>query len=966
MRRTVRRIASLSGNGILGIRREDKNVWERRTPLTPAHVKKMLEKQHVKEVVVQPSTIRCYSDEEYAEVGATINEDLSKCGTIVAVKEVPAQKLLPDRTYMFFSHTIKAQSYNMPLLDTIVNKNIRLLDYERILGPDGRIVKFGPYAGFAGMVDTLHALGQALLLKGFATPFLHLSLSKEYRSLESARTDLDIMGALIRKRGLPKAMSPLVFAVTGAGAVSLAAQQMLHYLPCKYVDVDELPKLYKRTNIDNHSVYVCVVRAKDMVEPVSAGKSFSSEDYYKHPENYRPVFHERVAPYIHVLVTGHYWEPRFPRLLSLDQARDLHHKGRLPLIALGDITCDIGGSIEFFEKATTIQNPFYAYDIPKRKIIDIQDYTGDGVVILGVDHLPAEFPCESSTDFGDGLWPLLKKVSSSPDTESLDEQKKSLGDEVYKSMVTCRGKITPNFEYIMEMRKAREESKARDQKKRVVVFGAGMTAGPAVEYLLANKNNSVTVVDANAAQVNALIRKFGHHKFEDLSGEDTNTARPAVANAGVVDDYLMNIIKRSDIIVSMLPAPMHANIAKAAIATQTPMLTASYINPNMEELRSAAEAAGVPIVNEMGLDPGIDIMTSAKMIARIRAEGGKITKYVSLCGALPQPENSDGPMGYKFSWSPRGVLTAASRPTRFRVAGKWFDVPGKYLYHLTQGITMFRGLDLFWVPNGFADKYAKIYGLRDDEADTVVRGTLRYAHFAPTVRAFQELDLLNETESVPELEASSTTVVTWANFLRARVGCQPGAPLQAALAEVLGKKISKTRSELQSLEAYKALNARSLIGGTPASPLPLDEEVSQILVSMEAIGLLSEDVIVPKTESGTVLDSLCSQMLKRMSYNAFERDFVLMLHRICATFPDGTKKTYVATLAKRGLSDDVTATALTVGLPVGATAQLMLDGGLKNHKGLVIPTDPAVYEPVLAALAKQDIEMRETVEVHTE
>jgi len=338
----------------------------------------------------------------------------------------------------------------------MLEKKIRMIDYERICGPHGRLVKFGPYAGYAGMIDTLHGLGKALLMKGFATPFLTLSLSKEYRSLETARDDLLILGNQIRKFGYPREIGPLTVAVTGSGAVSWAAQEMLHHLPCKYVLPEDLPKLWKRKDFDNKHIYVVVVTARDMVTPKEAGKAFNKQEYYQQPELYRPVFHTDIAPYCHVLVNGIYWEEKYPRMLTNEQARSLKAEGRLPLLVLGDITCDIGGSVEMFVKATTIQNPFYVYRVDRNDTLPEQEYTGDGVLIMGVDHLPAEFPREASTDFGDGLIPLVEHVVQSDGLAPLSEQEKQLTGPVFAGQVTNQGKLTPHFEYIAQLRAENE------------------------------------------------------------------------------------------------------------------------------------------------------------------------------------------------------------------------------------------------------------------------------------------------------------------------------------------------------------------------------------------------------------------------------------------------------------------------------------------------------------------------------
>lgn len=956
-RRSIIR-AGLVGNGIIGIRREDKNVWERRVPLTPKHVENLLHRGVVKKVIVQPSSIRCFDDRAYVEAGAEVNEDLSEASTICAVKEVPGQLLIPERTYMFFSHTIKAQAYNMPLLDTILEKRVRLIDYERIVNSDGRMVKFGPYAGFAGMIDTLHALGLAFLTRGFATPFLHLSMSKEYSSLDVARSDLREVGEQIRRRGLPKECCPLTIAITGAGSVSNAAQQVLHLLPCKYVEVDDLPRIWNQRTKDQHHIYVVVVRSKDMVVPKDPSKRFSTRDYYKQPDDFVPVFHETIAPYVRVLINGMYWEPRFPRLLTTEQARKLDDDGRFPLLCLGDITCDVGGSVEFFVKATTIQNPFYVYDIKTDAVQEMHQFNGNGVIILGVDHIPAEFPKEASSDFGDGLSPLIEKVSVSNGLTPLESQSKELGPELFNAVITNQGELTPNFKYIAEMRRLKETGS--DSKRKVLVFGGGMTSGPCVRHLIQDPKNVVTLVDNNQANLSAVMSSFGKVLgLEDGSGG----VRTVVANAANVDAYVSSLIKASDVVVSMLPAHMHAKIAECAIANSVPVVTASYISPAMEALRPAAEASNTVVVNEMGLDPGIDIMTSAKLLKKIRQEGGIVTKYISLCGALPQPENSDGPMGYKFSWSPRGVLTAATRPARFFAGKQWHEIPGDLLYHFVQPLPGFKGLDLKWVPNGDSERYIKSYSLDNSEVDTVIRGTLRYEAFAPVVCALRPLGLLDSTTPIEELTLASKNFISWPNLLKKCMGSPKESPLINDLASFLTQRISQDRRRAHESETWKALSKVVMSSDvSSAVPMALDHEVTLIIANLGRLGLLNDAHVVPKTAEGLAVDSLCATLLPQMSYRSHERDFIMMIHRINAFFPKtGERKSYKATLSLRGTDLVNTATAITVGVPVGATAQLVLNGGLRGKRGLVIPTDEAVYNPILAELERQGIHMHEEV-----
>eukprot|EP00759_Apiculatamorpha_spiralis_P003632 PhF_6_TR11701/c0_g1_i1/m.19021/K14157/AASS; alpha-aminoadipic semialdehyde synthase len=900
---------SLSGNNVIAIRREDKNEWERRAPLSPTQVGKLVSKGI--QVIVQPSTIRCYSDKEYEAEGAVIAEDLSPASTIIAVKEVPAHLLIPNRTYMMFSHTIKGQPGNMPLLDTIMEKNIRLIDYERIVGPDGRIVRFGPYAGYAGIVDTLHGLGLAFLARGYATPFLHVSFAKEYRSLDTARADLLHLGDLIRKNGLPKEICPLTFVVTGSGSVSLAAQQMLHLLPCKYVDCSELERVWKKESKDCHNIYVAVATARDMVRPRDPSKVFSKDAYYKNPQDFVGVFHETVIPYTRVLINGMYWEPRYPRLLNVSQAKHLHDTNRFPLVALGDITCDIMGSVEFLVRSTTIANPLFSYDVSASKVVELPDYTGKGTLVLGVDHLPAEFPREATTEFGSNLAPLLEKIAKSDGAVAIQEQEAGLGKEIFRAIVTSHGKLTPNFEYIKDIRAKHELEFKSKRTRRILVIGGGMCAGPCVRHLLHDSNNMVTVVDTHRAVLENLVRVYA-----DIKDGSAKPVRQVVMDVTRKEDsaLLRSLIGESDIIVSLLPAYLHKYVVEVSVELKKHIATASYISPEVRALGEVAKQNGTMVMCEMGLDPGIDIMSTVQLLQNIRQTGGIVRSYRSACGALPQPENSNCPLGYKFSWSPRGVLTAVQRNARVKLNGQWQSIPGESLYGNAQGFGDFSGMNLVAVPNGDAEEYAtNLFGL-GDETKEVSRLTLRYKNFPPGALAFVKLGLMDEKTSHNELKTGSGEYITWANLLKR----------------------------------------------TAPSVNPDTTFDEKTVKDLRALGIFSTTAFVPKTHSGTVLDSLCALLTTQLTYKAHERDMVLMVHEVVAeyTLPTPRKVLHRATLCVRGATEDQSATALTVGLPLGIAVQAVLDGAF-GGKGIVRPNNEELVGYVMKELYRHNVRLVE-------
>ncbi|XP_050218217.1 alpha-aminoadipic semialdehyde synthase [Mercurialis annua] len=444
------------GNGVVGILAESVNKWERRVPLTPSHCARLLhsgkDKTGVARIVVQPSTKRIHHDAMYEDVGCEISDDLSECGLILGIKQPKLEMILPDRAYAFFSHTHKAQKENMPLLDKILAERVSLYDYELIVGDHGkRLLAFGKYAGRAGLVDFFHGLGQRYLSLGYSTPFLSLGSSYMYSSLAAAKAAVISVGEEISTFGLPSGICPLVFIFTGSGNVSQGAQEIFKLLPHTFVEPSRLPELFAQASDPSHplrrskrvhQVYGCVVTSQDMVEHIDSSKTFDKADYYAHPEHYKPIFHEKIAPYASIIVNCMYWEKRFPRLLSAQQLQDLTRKG-CPLVGVADITCDVEGSIEFINQITLIDSPFFRYD-PLNDSYH-QDMEGNGLICSSVDILPTEFAKEASQHFGDILSQFIGSLASITDINKLPSH-------LRRACIAQGGEVTPLFEYVTRMR----------------------------------------------------------------------------------------------------------------------------------------------------------------------------------------------------------------------------------------------------------------------------------------------------------------------------------------------------------------------------------------------------------------------------------------------------------------------------------------------------------------------------------
>jgi len=428
---------------IIGIRREDKNKWERRVPLTPEHVRWLREKHGV-HTIVQPSPIRVFTDAEYSAAGAEINEDLRAASVVFAVKEIPSDFFQPDTTYVFFSHTIKGQPYNMDMLRRMMDRKVNLFDYERFLDENQRrLIFFGRYAGLAGMIETLHAYGQKLNLQGFETPLADIRQAWRYASLEEAKAAIKAVGEEIDANGLPAGLAPQVVGFSGYGNVSRGAQEIFDLLPHKVISAGILEEMYENFSDDNFNFYKVVFHEDDMVRRQEDG-GFELQEYYKHPQRYESIF-ERYLPRLNVLVNCIYWTEDYPRLVTRDYLRDAATLSSNPTLqVIGDISCDIEGSIEICREATMPDAPCYTYHPGEDGFTDGVDRLG--VTVMAVDNLPCEFPREASGDFSAILKDYVMPILGIDFSKSLDETK--LDPVARRALILHGGRLTEPYAYI--------------------------------------------------------------------------------------------------------------------------------------------------------------------------------------------------------------------------------------------------------------------------------------------------------------------------------------------------------------------------------------------------------------------------------------------------------------------------------------------------------------------------------------
>ena len=424
---------------MIGIRHEDKSKWEGRVPLVPADVKQLTD-EHGIAFQVQNSPTRVFDAQAYQAAGATSADNLDACPIILGVKEIPPERFEPNKTYVFFSHTIKAQPANMPALRRMIELGCTLIDYERIVDDEGRrLVFFGRYAGLAGMIDTLWSLGRRLQHEGIENPFSRVRPAHQYDHLEHFKREFAGVADEIRDQGLPVQITPFVCGFAGYGQVSLGAQAIYDLLPTHTVSPRELAGLAP----DSKTCYKVVFHEEHLAERTDAAHPFDLSEYYLHPELYRACFFPHVE-HLTILVNCIYWEPKYPCLITHEQFRQLYATDQPRLRAIGDITCDIDGSLACTTHATTPDNPVYVYDSATGETV--AGVAGRGPVVLAVDFLPCELPLDASIHFSNSFKPFVPGLAGADFSRTLEQS--GLPLELQRATIVYKGQLTEPYRYL--------------------------------------------------------------------------------------------------------------------------------------------------------------------------------------------------------------------------------------------------------------------------------------------------------------------------------------------------------------------------------------------------------------------------------------------------------------------------------------------------------------------------------------
>ena len=435
---------------------------------------------------------------------------------------------------------------------------------------------------------------------------------------------------------------------------------------------------------------------------------------------------------------------------------------------------------------------------------------------------------------------------------------------------------------------------------KILVLGAGLVSRPGVNFLLESGFN-VTVASRTVEKAEKIVSEFEN----------------GTAKAFLIEDAasLNRLVQENDIIVSLLPFIHHTTVARCCLKHGKHMVTTSYVSEEMRSLDQEAKKKGLTFLNEIGVDPGMDHMSAMKIIDAVHEDGGKIRHFYSICGGLPAPDDNDNPFGYKFSWSPRGVVLASRNSARFLENGKTVNIKGEDLF-LNKRLEIIEGLGEFEIyPNRDSVPYKEIYGLKD--AETVMRGTYRNLGWCDTFKKIIDLGIVDETP----VERLS------------------GMTFKEMMADIAG------------------VDAKADVMGAIAEKIDLPKE-HFVLKNLEWLGLFSDD---PVADVDNRLDVLSEQLLEKLQYQPGEKDMLLLRHTFVIEKQDGSPQTITSTMIDYGIPHGDSSMARTVSLPMAMGVKLLAEGKI-DLKGVQIPVKKEIYQPVLEGVEQLGIKMTEKIE----
>ncbi|KAH7326020.1 saccharopine dehydrogenase [Stachybotrys elegans] len=435
--------------------------------------------------------------------------------------------------------------------------------------------------------------------------------------------------------------------------------------------------------------------------------------------------------------------------------------------------------------------------------------------------------------------------------------------------------------------------------QKVLMLGAGFVTKPTLDEL-SKSGIAVTVACRTLESAKALSAGIPN-------------ATPIALDVNN-DEALDAEVAKHDLVISLIPYTFHATVIKSAIRQKKHVVTTSYVSPAMMELDQQCKDAGITVMNEIGLDPGIDHLYAVKTIEEVHQEGGKILSFLSYCGGLCAPECSGNPLGYKFSWSPRGVLLALRNPASFWQDGKVVNVAGPDLMTTAKPYHIYPGFATVAYPNRDSTGYKERYNI--PEAQTIVRGTLRYAGFPEFVKVLVDIGFLKDEEQSYFKEA---------------------LPWKEATQKHLGASSSEEKDLVDAIVAKATFKD--------------DQQRDHILSGLKWLGLFSSEQTIPR---GNPLDTICATLEKKMQFAEGERDLVILQHKFEVELKDGTRQTRLSTLCEYGSSDPngYSAMAKLVGIPCAVAVKQVLDGTI-SEKGVLAPMNGKINDPLIKELKEK-------------
>ncbi len=394
----------------IGLLREVKTPPDTRVALTPRQCRDLMKSMPGLRIIAQSSPTRCFTDDEYRGEGVAVTDDLHACDILLGIKEVKMEELIAGKTYLFFSHTKKAQPYNQGLMQAMIRQRIRMVDYECLTHTDGqRILGFGFFAGLVGAHN-------GLLTYGRRTGAFSLPAASYLGTTEGLKAVYDEL-----------VLPPLRIVVTGSGKVAAGVLEVMHYLDVEYIEPEDFLETDYAYPVYTHLKGASLYLRKD-------GERYHREDFHKHPEYYHCVF----EPYLSrtdILMNGVYWDMRVPRLFAKhDIAR-----ADYTMNVIADITCDVDGSVPVNQGSTTIDNPVYG--VNRFSLQRTEPFLHDDAIIdlMAVDNLPNELPRDASAHFGNHLEKYVMRELLQPES-----------DLIARATICANGALTPLYEYLSD------------------------------------------------------------------------------------------------------------------------------------------------------------------------------------------------------------------------------------------------------------------------------------------------------------------------------------------------------------------------------------------------------------------------------------------------------------------------------------------------------------------------------------